>query len=373
MTRDAETDRPVRLLLVGAGGMGRRWVGAVAAVGGAELAGIVDLDAEAASKAAALAAELGLGRVPTGTGVSELAAATGAEAVLDVTVPPAHHPVTTEALFAGLPVLGEKPAAQTVAETLSLAAAAEVTGELFMVSQSRRYNRRFARLRALAHALGEIGSVTHTFAKAPRFGGFRDAMEQPLLVDMAIHQFDMSRALLGRDPVSVYCESYNPPWSWYAGDAAANAVFEFEGGVRFAYSGSWCAPGAETSWNGDWRVSAADGTALWDGDHRPTAERGDGAAVEVPGPEDGIEDVEGALAEFVAALRGGPVPQGEVHDNVVSLAMVEAAVRSAETGRRVRLADVFEEAHRAAVAAETRDEVRARLRAWSSPTGEGPR
>ena len=52
-----------------------------------------------------------------------VSAETGAEAVLDITVPVAHHPVTLEALRAGLPVLGEKPAAQTVAEALALAAA----------------------------------------------------------------------------------------------------------------------------------------------------------------------------------------------------------------------------------------------------------
>ena len=28
---------------------------------------------------------------------------------------------------------------------------------------------------------------------------------------MAIHLFDAARAISGADPVSVYCESYNPP------------------------------------------------------------------------------------------------------------------------------------------------------------------
>ena len=70
----------------------------------------------------------------------------------------------------------------------------------------------------------------------------------------------------GADPVSVYCESANPPWSWFAGDAVATAVFTFPGGQRFAYTGSWVARGLETSWNGSWRLSAEHGTAVWDGD-----------------------------------------------------------------------------------------------------------
>ena len=46
-------------------------------------------------------------------------------------------------------------------------------------------------------------------------------MAYPLLKDMAIHQFDLARDLIGSEPVSISCESFNPGWSWYAGDAAA--------------------------------------------------------------------------------------------------------------------------------------------------------
>lgn len=164
-------------------------------------------------------------------------------------------------------MLGEKPAAQTVAEALSLAAAAEATGQLFMVSQSRRYNDQLVAFRQHVRGLGAIGGLGTRFAKAPHFGGFREQMDDVLLLDMAIHAFDSARYVLERDPVSVYCESWNPSWSWYRGDAAAAAVFTFEDDVRYVYDGSWCAPGAETSWNGDWRASGAAGTALWDGDH----------------------------------------------------------------------------------------------------------
>src|SRR5699024_4404021 len=102
-----------------------------------ELAAVVDLNQETARQALA---EANAPEAPGGSDAVELAQRTGARAIVNVTVPRAHHPVTTAALFAGIPVLGEKPVAHTVASALSLVAATEVTGQRFMVSQSRRYN-----------------------------------------------------------------------------------------------------------------------------------------------------------------------------------------------------------------------------------------
>ncbi len=46
------------------------------------------------------------------------------------------------------------------------------------------------------------------------------------------------------------------------------------------------------------------------------------------------EDQHGALREFLAALRGGPAPQGECHDNIRSLEMAFGALASARRRRR---------------------------------------
>jgi hypothetical protein len=121
----------------------------------------------------------------------------------------------------------------------------------------------------------------------------------------------------------------------------------------------------ETSWNGSWRISGADGTALWDGDQAPVAQTADGTpipAVIGSGPE----EIAGSLAEFVAALRDGSVPSGEVHNNVMSLAMVEGAIRSAQTRQRVVLGDLLDDAYRQALVAEQRPELAAALASWPS-------
>ena len=195
-------------------------------------------------------------------------------------------------------------------------------------------------------------------------------MPYPLLVDMAIHQFDLARLLMGAEPTSVVCRSYNPAWSWYAGDAAASVIFEFGDRATFTFDGSWCAPGLETSWNGAWRFGTEQGTATWDGDLAPVAETADG--VRLPAElTDEPEQIAGSLAEFVRTLRdrtaGRTVtPNGAVHTNVLSVAMVEAAVRSAETGQRVALATVVEDAYAKALTTEPDAGVRAVLASWTS-------
>jgi predicted dehydrogenase len=353
-------DDPLRVVLAGAGNMGRAWLATVTASPEVELVGVADLNLAAAHGAVAAA---GRADLPVGTDAVALARQTGAQALINVTIPEAHHSVTTAALFAGLPVLGEKPVAERVSRALSMVAAAEVTGELFMVSQSRRWNPQLSVLQVMTARLGMIGMLTTEFFRAPHFGGFRDQMAHPLLIDMAIHAFDSARFLLQAEPVSAYCQSYNPAWSWFAGDANATAIFEMETGARYVFNGSWCSPGAETSWNGIWRVSGEKGTALWNGDDDPVlhAEADiDGAA---RSPYSGIA---GALQVFVEALRTGERPSGEVHENVMSLAMVEAAVQSAETGRAARLDDVLETAHARAIREEARADVRGALQSWSS-------
>ena len=352
----------IKIIQVGAGAMGRLWLDVLAGSADVELVGLVDIDLSAAQLSAAGA---GLVDVALARSLPELLDRVAADAVLNVTVPEAHAEVSITALLHGLAVLCEKPLADTLAAALSMIAAAEVGGRLLMVSQSRRYWRNLTALRTQLARLGRLGLVQCSFFKAPHFGGFREEMAYPLLGDMAIHQFDLARELIGTEPVSVSCESFNPSGSWYAGDAAANVAVDFADGTRFVFTGSWCSPGLETSWNGSWRISAAGGTALWDGDYAPVAQTADGEQIPAE-PGTGPEQIAGSLAEFVNALRTGAAPSGEAHSNVMSLAMVEGAIMSAQTRRRVVLGDLLDDAYRQALASEQRPELAAALASWPS-------
>lgn len=329
----------MKALLVGAGGMGRAWARNIGESTEAELVAWVDIQPDAAAKAAA---DHGLNLAYTGTDLAAGVAASGADFVVDVTIPEAHHDVTIQALELGLPVLGEKPMAASMDQARAMVAAAEKAGKLYMVSQSRRYDGQIVAYRDLVRELGNLGILNVDFYIGAHFGGFRDEMESPLVLDMAIHTFDQARLISELDPVSVYAEEFNPSWSWYKGDVSATCLFEFENGLRFTYRGSWCAEGLHTSWEGNWRAVGSQGTALWEQNKPPHAEVVEEAGGfhskmrSIDGDVHSIAGgISGSLKEFLWALRTGKKPQGECHDNIKSLAMVFAAMESSRAGKRV--------------------------------------
>lgn len=328
---------PLRGVVVGAGSLGPYWARELLESPDTELVGWVDLDA---SRARAEADAKGLATLPTGASVERMLDAQEADFVVNVTAPAAHHAVTLAALGAGVPVLTEKPLAPTLPEAVEMVAAADRAGLLLMVSQNRRYMPSLAAFRDTVARLGPLSSLTCDFYIAHRehAAPFLLTFPQPLLLDMAIHLFDGARAITGADPVSVYCESWNPPHSWFGGPAAASAVFQMSGGVRFSFDGDWSAQGFQTSWTGSWRAIGEHGSAVWDGKGAPRVEAAAGTGITAVTPvaerrdPSRFQGLEASLADFVAALRTGRVPAGECHDNLASLAMCHAAVESAATG-----------------------------------------
>ena len=331
-----------KALLVGAGGMGRAWGKNLLECEQVDIGGWVDIRPDAAAQAAG---ELGVA-MHTGEDLGKALADVKPDFVVDVTVPEAHREVTCMALAAGVPVIGEKPMAESMESARAMVAASEKAGQLYMVSQSRRYDARITAYRKLvAERIGPPEILNSDFYIGAHFGGFRDEMPHVLLLDMAIHTFDAARYVSGADPVSVYCEEFNPSWSWYRGAACATAMFEMTGGLRYTYRGGWCAEGRPTSWEADWRAAGSAGSATWDGHGAPVAEiviGTEGFHRETETIESFVEEgvpegIAGSLRDFLNALETGRPPMGECHDNIKSLAMVFAAIESAETGQRIRI------------------------------------
>ncbi len=353
-----------KAVLVGAGGMGKEWGKNLTRHADVEISAWVDIRPESAAAAVeemkqwarshaekeetsrdAAVFEAKLSDVLMTDDLKKAITETKPDFVVDVTIPEAHRDVTVTALGMGVPVLGEKPMAASMAQAREMVAASEAAGKLYMVSQSRRYDGRIHAYRQLIAAnLGALGILNSDFYIGAHFGGFRDAMDSPLILDMAIHTFDAARYLCDSDPVAVYCDEFNPSWSWYKGDVSATAIFEMANGLRYTYRGSWCSEGEPTSWEGDWRAVGEKGTALWNGHDTIQA----GIVTKTGGfhsdtetitaaPTSGYGGISGSLRDFLNALETGATPMGECHDNIKSLAMVFAAIESARTGQKIRI------------------------------------
>lgn len=334
-------DTPLRVLIVGTGGMGMSWLRAVQRHADLELVGVADLD-ERRAKGALI--RIRRPELPVASSLDGFAAVP-ADLCVNVTPPNAHATVIEQALGRGLAVLSEKPFAARLADAIRLTALARKQNRLLAVAQSRSYDPNLTALRDAAKRLGPLSTVTAELGVAYPAAGFRADLAHPLLLDMAVHAFDAVRRVTGARPIAGYCDAFNPPGSGYRGPAAAAAVFEMDGGVRFSYTASWCAGGLPTSWHGRWRVNGADGTAEWDGSDGPRVGYGAGDPVDLPGgvaaSTDPVEQITGPLNDFVQALRTGTPPWGECADNLYTRAMVEAAIVSAAQGQRVRIDDLL--------------------------------
>jgi predicted dehydrogenase len=338
-----------RIAVVGVGSISHFWLPLLRDRPDVDVVALVDVDPEVARAAA----ERDGVSAPIFSALESAVEATAPDVVVNLTPPEWHRPVVEAALGLGCHVLGEKPIATTLEDAQALVRAAEAAERTYAVMQNRRFEHGIRTLRDGLVA-GRIGSVTMLacdFFKAPHFGGFREEMASPLLLDMAIHQFDQARFVVGVEPVAVSCHEFNLAGSWYRGDATAICAFELADGSVFMYRGSWSTEGFGTSWNGSWRVAGTAGTALWDGEGDPVAE----IARVRDEPEflypveraewertwDGPTGHAGCLDEMLAALAQGRRPETDASDNLKSFAMVLAALTSAREGRRIELEQVM--------------------------------
>ncbi len=334
----------MKVIQVGIGGMGHVWLQTVLASQDVEAVGFVEVNP---AIAAGMAEHYGLNPAVIFASLDEALTQIEADAVIDITPPQFHQQVLLTAMDAGLPVLSEKPLAHTLDAAQAIVQKSTETGVLHMVAQDYRYSPPIQTLKHVLQSklLGEIGAVNVEFYKGPHFGGFRDEMPYPLIIDMSIHHFDLMRYLIGSDPLSVYGRSWNPSWSWFKGDASASVVVDFENGVTASYNGSWCSPGQETSWNGNWRFDCEQGVVMlrddqvylqrWIGQedfNNLYSEIEPVALLELPRVGQAY-----LLHEFANAVVSGSTPTTTCQDNIRSLGIVFGAVESFKSSQPQKL------------------------------------
>ncbi len=324
--------------------MSRAWLDAARETG-TTVVGLVDLDE---ARARARAEEFGVAGAVIGTDLDAVLTEARPDVVFDVVVPAARREVVLTALSHGCHVMTEKPLAATAEDARAIVAAAREAGRVHAVMQNRRFLAEPRRIRRFlaSGAIGATTSIHCDFFLAPHFGGFREEMRHVLLLDMAIHTFDMARFLADGVPSGVYCREWDPAGSWYRQGSSAVAIFEMNEGPIFSYRGSWCADGLGTSWESAWRIVGEKGSLTWDGFADIRAEvrtgtreglfdRAEPVAVPPLDPRDRIGGHLGAIRDFLDAVEAGRSPETGGDDNIRSLAMVFGAIESAETGRHV--------------------------------------
>ena len=346
----------MRLIQAGVGGFGLSWLYAVRECHGFEHVALVDPSPAALSTAGEIT---GVPAERRFTSLEEAIATVPADGLIDVTPAPCHESTTVTALEGGLHVLVEKPISDSMASAQAMVNAADRHGRILMVTQQYRYQDQPRCLRRLI-ADGAIGEIDHIVAEFQIHGllfGWRRHMEHPFLMDMAIHHFDMMRYLLGQNAVRVTAQTWNPKVSNTDGDMGAFVWAEFEGGARVNYTGTFAAPGVDTGWNGRWIITGSRGTLVWNsrdewGPIRIFRQDSDLSQYRdqhffTPLPEAWGEPIWaesiGAsghhfdLYHWRACAETGVEPETSGRDNLHTLALTLAAVRSANTGRTVEV------------------------------------
>ena len=341
----AKTEKPLRLVQVGLGGWGKSWASTVVPkLESVRAVGWIDANPTALEAARQT---LEFPKKHCFASLKQALEQVNADAVLITAPASVHAPIATLALETGLHVLVEKPFAPTLEQARAVVEVARVNKRTLMVSQNYRFQPAPMRVAQLVQeqVFGKVGVVYVEFRRdnlnmSPNSPHL--FWEQPLLLDMAIHHFDLMRFILGQNALELYCRAWNPSWSLYRDPACAVVNIGFDGGTVLNYQGSWVSPGTVTPWAGEWRLECELGEISFSSrdnnapdvvrvrKHGKIARKLELEALEHPGRI-------GSLNAFVEAIRTGTEPMTSGRQNLGSLQLSLEAIRSSHENQVVKL------------------------------------
>ncbi len=215
----ASTREPARIAVVGAGTIGMRHLQAIATAVHASVAAIVDPAPAGAPAATKLS-------VPQYDDIEPMLSDVRPQGVIIATPNSLHVPMALACVHAGIPVLVEKPIADTLDAAWALADASEANGVAVLVGHHRRYNPivRTAREITTSGALGQLTAVSATWLAHKPDAYFDTAWRRqpgggPILINL-IHDIDNLRFIVG-DIASVQSMTSNTRRGYAVEDTAA--------------------------------------------------------------------------------------------------------------------------------------------------------
>ncbi|WP_317987394.1 Gfo/Idh/MocA family oxidoreductase [Haloprofundus halobius] len=278
-----------------------------------------------------------------------------------VVVPPhVHEDVVDLALEHEMDILSEKPIADTMTASARIAEKVERAGRKMGVTMTHRFDRDKTSLRRELRSGrgGPLDYLTFRFTCDYRHRGTWDErlydIDDPLLMDGAVHHLDLLRDLAGSDPETVYTQSWNPPWSEFENGAQALATVTFENGVRAQYEAATTNAVGLNGWGHEYvRAESRDATTVLD--HRtlerferdPDDENWVGrhpAGEELPLLDREKWGNAWLVEQFVEWLDGGEPMATNVSENLTSMALVFGAIESAERGEPVDVREYLDAA-----------------------------
>lgn len=196
----------LKIGVIGLGRMGRLYAEALATrITGGELYAVASLDAREREQ---ISSELAIPHVYEEA--AEVLMLPEIDAVVIATPTSTHHNLVIAAAEAGKAIFCEKPLALTLAQTHAALAAVRHAGVPLQVGFMRRFDAAYQKARALITA-GQIGEpVTFKAISRDPFcppSNYLDPSQNGgLILDMAIHDFDMARWLMDSEVVQVTAE-----------------------------------------------------------------------------------------------------------------------------------------------------------------------
>ena len=280
--------------------------------------------------------------------------------VLDIAVPPnAQVPLIKEACARGTVkgILAQKPLGMNYAEAREAVEACERAGIVLAVNQNMRYDQsvRAAKTFLANGVIGEPVLATIDMRGIPHWMPWQAEMGWVTLRIMSIHHLDTFRYWFG-DPEQIYCSIRPDPRTKFPHrDGICSYILEYPNGLRcIGIDDTWTGPareGCPADIYIRWRIEGLNGLAIgdigWCQNPYTTpstlryASKGDAEFRRPIWKESWFPDAFiGTMAQLLIALETNTEPAISARDNLKTMALVDAAYRSASEHRAVKLSEV---------------------------------